>query len=159
VKYDVQNFDDTFLHIEPMEDSVDMFDGYSFEGRHSVLIDDENEEADGLEEASEDKDEHEALITGAVLAPLGATAQIPTVDVMVEEIPNEPKTRASLLKEEVVKEVAQPASEQDNIQPRQGKELLKPGPLDSLFSHGVVDQYRLVAFWPRAPSFSGRFKS
>jgi hypothetical protein len=163
---DVQNFDDTFLDIEPVEDSVDVFDGYSFKGRHFVLIDDEDEEADGSEEASEDEHEHDALITGAVLAPLGATAQTPTVDVMVEEIPDEPKTRASLLKEEVVKEVAQRASEQDEIQPGQSKELPKPGPLNSLFARGVIDRYRLAAVRLRAPSypiasqsFSGRFKS
>ena len=37
------------------EDTVDVFDGYSFKGRHSVLIDDEKEEESA--EESEDEDE------------------------------------------------------------------------------------------------------
>jgi hypothetical protein len=36
----------------PEDDSVDVFDGYSFKGRHSVLLDDEDEE-EGSEEGSE----------------------------------------------------------------------------------------------------------
>ncbi|KAJ7508486.1 kinase-like protein [Mycena galericulata] len=40
------------------DDSVDVFDGYSFKGRHSVLMDDDDdeEESDGSEEGSEDEE-------------------------------------------------------------------------------------------------------
>ena len=84
---DTQNFDDTFLGMEPVindeneegadtdadrtdgedsvttpsqsrspslapadEDGVDVFDGYSFKGRHSVIMDDEDEDGDADEE-------------------------------------------------------------------------------------------------------------
>ncbi|KAJ7045084.1 kinase-like domain-containing protein [Mycena alexandri] len=41
---------------EGEEEDVDVFDGYSFKGRHSVLIDDDDEESDGSgEEESEDE--------------------------------------------------------------------------------------------------------
>jgi len=40
---------------QPEEDDVDLFDGYSFKGRHSVLLDDEEEEGEeGSEEGSEE---------------------------------------------------------------------------------------------------------
>ncbi|KAL1749243.1 hypothetical protein HDZ31DRAFT_27912 [Schizophyllum fasciatum] len=108
---DTQNFDDTFLDMEPVldeyvdetdqergstdaertddessnnntpsqsrssssvrpasttdaEESVDVFDGYSFKGRHSVLLDDdveEEEEEESEEEQEEDEDEEEEL--------------------------------------------------------------------------------------------------
>ena len=90
---DTQNFDDTFLGMEPVindeneegvetdqdrtdgedsvttpsqsrspsvhpveDDSVDVFDGYSFKGRHSVILDDEDEDG-GDEDEDEDDDE------------------------------------------------------------------------------------------------------
>lgn len=90
---DTQNFDDTFLGMEPVindqneegadadadrtdgedsattpsqsrspsvhpveDDSVDVFDGYSFKGRHSVIMDDEDEDGDGEEEDEEDEE-------------------------------------------------------------------------------------------------------
>ncbi|KAJ7492025.1 kinase-like protein [Mycena latifolia] len=44
------------------DDSVDVFDGYSFKGRHSVLMDDEDEESDGSgEEESEEEEEGDIL--------------------------------------------------------------------------------------------------
>ncbi|KAG8745032.1 hypothetical protein FRC10_009006 [Ceratobasidium sp. 414] len=42
---------------EPEEETVDVFDGYSFKGRHSVIIDDEDD--DGHEGSDEDEDEAE----------------------------------------------------------------------------------------------------
>ena len=52
----------------PAEDDVDVFDGYSFKGRHSVLIDDEEEEEDGSEEGSdqsvEEDEENLSLLNG-----------------------------------------------------------------------------------------------
>ncbi|KAJ6601190.1 hypothetical protein DFH09DRAFT_900600 [Mycena vulgaris] len=44
------------------DESVDVFDGYSFKGRHSVLIDDDDdEESDGSEEESDEDDEGDIL--------------------------------------------------------------------------------------------------
>ena len=137
---DTQNFDDTFLDMEPVikdendndltdtdqegrqtdtdrtdgedsvttpsqsrspsvhpleDDTVDVFDGYSFKGRHSVILDDEDEEEDG-DESGEDEDEEvdDASVTGPSLDGL-----IPGEGVLeksspvspVEEVP-EPKT-------------------------------------------------------------------
>ncbi|RPD82735.1 kinase-like protein [Lentinus tigrinus ALCF2SS1-7] len=93
---DTQNFDDTFLGMEPVindeneegaetdqdrtdgedsvttpsqsrspsvhpveDDSVDVFDGYSFKGRHSVILDDEEE--DGGDEEEEEEEEEESV--------------------------------------------------------------------------------------------------
>lgn len=44
------------LQHKPMEEDVDVFDGYSFKGRHSVLMDDEEEEegSEGSGEGSEE---------------------------------------------------------------------------------------------------------
>ncbi|KAF5360091.1 hypothetical protein D9757_013639 [Collybiopsis confluens] len=42
---------------EEEEESVDVFDGYSFKGRHSVLIDDDDEEGEGGEEGEEESEE------------------------------------------------------------------------------------------------------
>lgn len=125
---DTQNFDDTFLDMEPVindendmdtdqerqtdleptdgedsvatpsqsrsssahppDDSVDVFDGYSFKGRHSVIIDDE-------EEVSEEEDEEgeEANLSGpSILAELNGEAAAATVVLGQEEPISEPKT-------------------------------------------------------------------
>ncbi|TFK24257.1 hypothetical protein FA15DRAFT_592732 [Coprinopsis marcescibilis] len=111
VAYDTQNFDETFLDMEPVldeyvdegqatdtdaepqtdtdrtdgetnttpsqsrsssvrplsrtpveeeDESVDVFDGYSFKGRHSILLDEEDDEEDGNGE-SEDVEDDESL--------------------------------------------------------------------------------------------------
>jgi serum/glucocorticoid-regulated kinase 2 len=39
--------------VHPEDDSVDVFDGYSFKGRHSVIIDDEEESGEDTEEEAE----------------------------------------------------------------------------------------------------------
>ncbi|KAF9486596.1 hypothetical protein BDN70DRAFT_23355 [Pholiota conissans] len=58
----------------PQDDDVDVFDGYSFKGRHSVLIDDEDEEeVSGSDEVSEESvnEEEEAM---SILQGLEETA-------------------------------------------------------------------------------------
>jgi serum/glucocorticoid-regulated kinase 2 len=123
---DTQNFDDTFLDMEPVindendmdtdqerqtdleptdgedsvatpsqsrsssahppDDSVDVFDGYSFKGRHSVIIDDE-------EEVSEEEEEEEDNVIGSgILAELNGEAAAATVVLGQEEPISEPKT-------------------------------------------------------------------
>ncbi|KXN84985.1 hypothetical protein AN958_11830 [Leucoagaricus sp. SymC.cos] len=48
------------------EEGVDVFDGYSFKGRHSVLIDSSDEEE---EEEEEEEDEDEEEVLGSVVTP------------------------------------------------------------------------------------------
>lgn len=75
--------------IPPADDSVDVFDGYSFKGRHSILIDSDEDEESGDEEEEEDEspvaDEAEASKT-----------DLQTLDVSGEVSPEErtpePKT-------------------------------------------------------------------
>lgn len=84
---------------EPDEESVDVFDGYSFKGRHSVLIDDEDD--DGHEGSDEEEDEEdvqgrirdvEVLEPSATSGPITvdkpedlATPHRPTTDLPVAE--------------------------------------------------------------------------
>jgi serum/glucocorticoid-regulated kinase 2 len=125
---DTQNFDDTFLDMEPVindendldtdqereqtdpeptdgedsvatpsqsrsssahppEDLMDVFDGYSFKGRHSVIIDDEVLSEEGEEEEEEEKD----LPGRSILAELNGTAAVEAVTGHDEPTP-EPKT-------------------------------------------------------------------
>ncbi|OSD01215.1 hypothetical protein PYCCODRAFT_1445901 [Trametes coccinea BRFM310] len=128
---DTQNFDDTFLDMEPVindgnedpetdadrtdtertdgedsvatpsqsrspsvhpaeDDSVDVFDGYSYKGRHSVILDDEEEDGDGEDEEEEEEDEES--VSG------------PSLD---DILPDESGSTASP-KEEVLEEVTVP---------------------------------------------------
>lgn len=89
---------------QPDEESVDVFDGYSFKGRHSVLIDDD--EDDGHEGSDEEEDEDdvvgrirdaEVLEPSATSGPITvdkpedlATPHRPTTDLPVAE--SEPST-------------------------------------------------------------------
>ncbi|KAI0297577.1 hypothetical protein B0F90DRAFT_1811056 [Multifurca ochricompacta] len=124
---DTQNFDDTFLDMEPVindendvdtdqereqtdqeptdgedsvttpsqsrsssahrpDNSVDVFDGYSFKGRHSVIIDDEEES----EDEEEEKEKEDATGRG-ILAELNGEAAAKPVSGHNEPTP-EPKT-------------------------------------------------------------------
>src|SRR5882762_6413547 len=51
--------------IPPADDSVDVFDGYSFKGRHSILIDSDEDEESG-DEDEEDEDEVSVAETEAL---------------------------------------------------------------------------------------------
>ncbi|KAF9059960.1 hypothetical protein BDP27DRAFT_1340434 [Rhodocollybia butyracea] len=77
------------LKEEPVEDgSVDVFDGYSFKGRHSMLIDDEDgEEEDEGEETDEEEEEEEEEggdeeedISSGVLGELTPPPPLPTAE-------------------------------------------------------------------------------
>ncbi|KAI0042540.1 hypothetical protein FA95DRAFT_559895 [Auriscalpium vulgare] len=80
----------------PIEDSVDVFDGYSFKGRHSVILDDE----DGVPEGSSEEDEgtDEEAATRSILAELNeavAPVEKPVEDESLpadDEQTPEPKT-------------------------------------------------------------------
>lgn len=122
---DTQNFDDTFLDMEPVindendeqtdtdqqtdndrtdgedsvatpsqsrspsihpeEDGVDVFDGYSFKGRHSVILDDDEEEGDD-EEDEEEEEDSESLANGASLNELLQQQSETTVEIIPNEI-------------------------------------------------------------------------
>ena len=185
---DTQNFDDTFLDMEPVlddandneqtdtdqepvqtdtdrtdgeqsnttpsqsrsssihpqqqpevDESVDVFDGYSFKGRHSVLIDEEEEEEEESEEESEE--EEGDILKGIEPETLEVTANVE------EDIP-EPKTpeaRPAVLPEPVPESVSEPlpnASLSDEpsppttvetmeAKPRKSKDLPEPEVIDS----------------------------
>ena len=73
--------------IHPPDDSVDVFDGYSFKGRHSVIIDDEEEVSE-----EEEEEEEEENVTGLSLLELNGEAANATVVLGQEEPISEPKT-------------------------------------------------------------------
>ncbi|KAI1783506.1 hypothetical protein LXA43DRAFT_903432 [Ganoderma leucocontextum] len=153
---DTQNFDDTFLGMEPVindqnedgaetdadrtdgedstttpsqsrspsihpveDDGVDVFDGYSFKGRHSVIMDDEDEDGDGEDEEDE---EDEASISGPSLDGIlpneiaaEAAPKEETEAVSVPEDVGEPKTpeaRPAVLSAEPAEPAAPVAPEQ-----------------------------------------------
>ena len=131
---DTQNFDDTFLDMEPVindendmdtdqereqtdqeptdgEDSVttpsqsrsssahppndlvDVFDGYSFKGRNSVIIDNEEDVSEGEDESEEVDDEDQDITGRSILAELNGTVVAETAVTTVHEEPTpEPKT-------------------------------------------------------------------
>ncbi len=127
---DTQNFDDTFLGMEPVindeneegadtdqertdgedsattpsqsrspsvhpveDESVDVFDGYSFKGRHSVILDDEDEDGDGEDEDEEDEESVSGPSLDDLLPDeLGTSSKLDVEGVSVPEDVGEPKT-------------------------------------------------------------------
>jgi len=67
-----------------VEETVDVFDGYSFKGRHSILLDDE-EEDDGYDGVDEEEEANEATAALQALDP-DTPPMINTTPVVVEEI-------------------------------------------------------------------------
>ncbi|KAH8094692.1 hypothetical protein BXZ70DRAFT_896561 [Cristinia sonorae] len=150
---DTQNFDDTFLDMEPVikddhdndatdtdqdrqtdtdrtdgedsvatpsqsrspsvhpEDEVDVFDGYSFKGRHSIIMDDDKDDDDEDDESGPGEDEDS--LVNASLDNLLPEDRPPVNDMdTVEEVP-EPKTpeaRPATLPEEQPVQAAEPAA-------------------------------------------------
>ncbi|TCD64739.1 hypothetical protein EIP91_003661 [Steccherinum ochraceum] len=131
--HDTQNFDDTFLDMEPVikddhdndqtdtdqdrqtdtdrtdgedsvatpsqsrspsvhptDDDVDVFDGYSFKGRHSVIMDDEEDEDEDDESGPGEDEDSVAAASLDNLLPDDRTGPSGDMDT-VEEVP-EPKT-------------------------------------------------------------------
>ncbi|KAF9260848.1 hypothetical protein L218DRAFT_871465 [Marasmius fiardii PR-910] len=82
------------------DDSVDVFDGYSFKGRHSILLDDE-EEGQGSSEEETDEEEKEDIeppqANGGVLRGLENLAdpepETPKSEVIEETEPKTPEAR------------------------------------------------------------------
>lgn len=138
------------------EDSVDLFDGYSFKGRHSVLIDDEEEEEEE-EEGSEDGSEEESLegmddssvvkgvesevvpVVEATKAEEVAEPKTPEArpnalpEVVEEVIPEEPATPVEPVvaeEEEIVEEFVVKIPEDEGSKSRLSKELPPLGPTE-----------------------------
>jgi hypothetical protein len=72
--------------IPPADDSIDVFDGYSFKGRHSILIDSDDEEQ------SADEDEDELSIAETEASKTDVQAQGVNGGLSPEEHTPEPKT-------------------------------------------------------------------
>ncbi|KAG6841578.1 hypothetical protein C0991_009613 [Blastosporella zonata] len=149
---DTQNFDDTFLDMEPVlddfnddqvdtdqepeqtdtdrtddesnttpsqsrsssirpqqqtvpDETVDVFDGYSFKGRHSVLLDDDDESSSGSQGDSEDDED----IILKALEPIDTTPPVDTAvqeDVGEVQEPKTPEARPVATREEVPEDIA-----------------------------------------------------
>ncbi|KAH8094774.1 hypothetical protein DFH11DRAFT_1738329 [Phellopilus nigrolimitatus] len=119
---DTQNFDDTFLDMEPViadenepaesgeehtdaqsrspsahatdDEESDVFDGYSFKGRHSVLIDDEEDEPEAEDDVGDDEIDDEEDIQRLANADVGQAGEGDEA-----EEPKTPEARKSKLPE------------------------------------------------------------
>lgn len=98
------------LSVQPKnEEDPDVFDGYSFKGRHSVIIDDEDEEgeAEEEEESIDEEGDMERLanvdlgesIEDDLLTPSAAVTVTTTVDDEEVEEPKTPEAKKSKLPE------------------------------------------------------------
>jgi hypothetical protein len=117
------------------DDLMDLFDGYSFKGRHSVIIEDEGEEDLGA--------------TGrSILAePNGTSVADTVVSIGHEESSPEPKTPEALAGGEIRTERDEEGEDWDFIN-TDDKRLDVQG--KSLFAHGFIDRYRLADIGPGA---------
>ncbi|EMD32664.1 hypothetical protein CERSUDRAFT_118690 [Gelatoporia subvermispora B] len=183
---DTQNFDDTFLDMEPVindenendltdtdqdrhtdtdrtdddsvatpsqsrspsvhpveDDSVDVFDGYSFKGRHSVIIDDEGEDEGDEEDEGDDEDESAGTSSLDNLLPeedeeAEMVSTTEAVEEVIEEEGPEPKTpeaRSTALPAEVAEVATLPEQEEvamAEVAPQPGEETPAPEPLSDV---------------------------
>ncbi|KAG1747624.1 hypothetical protein EDB19DRAFT_1630609 [Suillus lakei] len=93
--------------VHPIDESVDVFDGYSFKGRHSVILDDDEDDASGESEREEtDEEEIPEILAGIVDTPL--LPEVEETSPVVDEATPEPKTpeaRPQVLPEEQPAEI------------------------------------------------------
>ncbi|KAH7922670.1 hypothetical protein BV22DRAFT_1016856 [Leucogyrophana mollusca] len=95
--------------VHPADESVDVFDGYSFKGRHSVILDDDDDEPSGESEGEESEEEDlPAVLTGVLNeSPTSEPAEVAPETPVPEETP-EPKTpeaRPHVLPDEASSEI------------------------------------------------------
>jgi serine/threonine protein kinase len=105
--------------VHPIDESVDVFDGYSFKGRHSVILDDDDDDDASGESEREETDEEEipeilANTTDTPLQPEVKEAS-PVVDEATPE-PKTPEARLQVLPEEQSTEII--------VQPQEDNETL-----------------------------------
>lgn len=114
--------------VHPVDESVDVFDGYSFKGRHSVIMDDDDDDASG-ESEREETDEEEIP---EILASTAHTALQPEVEEtlsVVDEVTPEPKTpeaRPQVLPQEQPAEIIVQPQEDTAIQIEESAMLVEP---------------------------------
>lgn len=98
--------------VHPIDESVDVFDGYSFKGRHSVILDDDDDDDASGESEREETDEEEIPEILANIADTPLQPEVEEVSPVVDEVTPEPKTpeaRPQVLAEEQPAEItAQP---------------------------------------------------
>ena len=94
--------------VHPDENGVDVFDGYSFKGRHSVIIDDEDDEGSG-DSGEEETDEEDipSVLTDILDSPAQPPREAEVVtespvsdEQLVEPEPKTPEARPQTLVEE-----------------------------------------------------------
>lgn len=95
--------------VHPNDETVDVFDGYSFKGRHSIILDDDDDDASGESEGEETDEEKipdvPALDTTANIVhtpePIEIEEVTPVIDEEVEvPEPKTPEARPQILPEE-----------------------------------------------------------
>lgn len=114
--------------VHAQEADVDVFDGYSFKGRHSVIIDDENSDLDEDDEYEEDEEEdaskspvsEDLKDQESVLADSEDRAAETETEEEREAEPRTPEARPTSLPAEVpvekTKPIAEPAQPTDTIE-------------------------------------------
>ncbi|KAG2341992.1 kinase-like protein [Suillus weaverae] len=109
--------------VHPIDDSVDVFDGYSFKGRHSVILDDDGDDDTSGESEREETDEEEIpdIPSDIVDTPLQLEVEeaLPVVDEVTPE-PKTPEARLHVLPEEQPAEIV--------VQPQEGTATLVEEP-------------------------------
>ncbi|KAH6911129.1 AGC/AGC-unique protein kinase [Coprinopsis sp. MPI-PUGE-AT-0042] len=129
---------------EEYDDSVDVFDGYSFKGRHSIIMDDEDEEEEGGEDSEEGEEEYDenasvgveedgrSSVTGTTAESKSETATIDeevSPEGQVDDLELEPKTpeaRPPAPLPPVEEPIVQPAPAPKSPKPEPAKELETP---------------------------------
>lgn len=129
---------------EEYDDSVDVFDGYSFKGRHSILMDDEDEEEEGEGESEEGEEEYDENASVGVeedgrSSVTGTTGELKSETATVDEErqpeaqgddvelePKTPEARPPTALPPVEEPVAQPAPAPQPPKPEPAKELESP---------------------------------
>ncbi|KAG1742786.1 uncharacterized protein EDB91DRAFT_1128111 [Suillus paluster] len=96
--------------VHPNDESVDVFDGYSFKGRHSVILDDDDDDDASGESEGDETDEEEIpdVIVLADIVDTPVQAEVEEISPIVNEATPEPKTpeaRPQVLPEEQPAEI------------------------------------------------------
>ncbi|KAG1879535.1 hypothetical protein C8R48DRAFT_745056 [Suillus tomentosus] len=101
--------------VHPIDESVDVFDGYSFKGRHSVILDDDDDGEVSGESEREETDEEEVPEILSNIADTPLQPEVEEASPVVDETTPEPKTpeaRPQVLPEEQPAEIiVQPQEE------------------------------------------------
>lgn len=118
--------------VHPDESSVDVFDGYSFKGRHSVVMDEENEDGSG-DSGEEETDEED--VPSVLIDILDSPAQPPREAEVVTESPvsdeqlaePEPKTPEAR-PQALVEEIPEPEKTTAIVEPAPSADLSSTPP-------------------------------